>query len=98
MGQPQRLVSRTVRSFRKRFWTVLLLLIVMATGVVLHEFLGDEDQNLIHSREMLRLTSTPHIPNEFKDVLPRGKPLQGAEILRDAELLEKALYLSLIHI
>ncbi|MAV09904.1 MAG: hypothetical protein CMN96_00425 [Synechococcus sp. MED850] len=92
MGQPQRLVSRTVRSFRKRFWTVLLILIVMATGVVLHQFLGDEDQNLIHSREMLRLTSTPHIPNEFKDVLPRGKPLQGAEILRDAELLEKALY------
>lgn len=92
MGQPQRLVSRTVRSFRKRFWTVLLILIVMATGVVLNQFLGDEDQNLIHSREMLRLTSTPHIPNEFKDVLPRGKPLQGAEILRDAELLEKALY------
>ena len=92
MGQPQRLVSRTVRSFRKRFWTVLLILIVMATGVVLHQFLGDEDQDLIHSREMLRLTSTPHIPNEFKDVLPRGKPLQGAEILRDAELLEKALY------
>ena len=92
MGQPQRLVLRTVRSFRKRFWTVLLILIVMATGVVLNQFLGDEDQNLIHSREMLRLTSTPHIPNEFKDVLPRGKPLQGAEILRDAELLEKALY------
>ena len=92
MGQPQRLVSRTVRSFRKRFWTVLLILIVMATGVVLNQFLGDEDQNLIHSREMLRLTSTPHIPNKFKDVLPRGKPLQGAEILRDAELLEKALY------
>ena len=92
MGQPQRLVSRTVRSFRKRFWTVLLILIVMATGVVLHQFLGDEDQDLIHSREMLRLTSAPHITNEFKDVLPRGKPLQGAEILRDAELLEKALY------
>lgn len=92
MGQPQRLVSRTVRSFRKRFWTVLLILIVMATGVVLHQFLGDEDQDLIHSREMLRLTSAPHIPNEFKDVLPRGKPLQGAEILRDAELLGKAPY------
>ena len=92
MGQPQRLVSRTVRSFRKRFWTVLLILIVMATGVVLHQFLGDEDQDLIHSREMLRLTSAPHITNEFKDVLPRGKPLQGAEILRDAELLEKAPY------
>ena len=92
MGQPQRLVSKSVRSFRKRFWTFLLILIVLATGVVLHQFLGDEDQDLIHSREMLRLTSAPHITNEFKDVLPRGKPLQGAEILRDAELLEKAPY------
>ena len=68
------------------------MLIVLATGIVLHQFLGDDDQDVIHSREMLRLTSAPHIPNELTDVMPRGKPLQGAEILRDAELLEKAPY------
>ena len=92
MGRARRLVSGTVRSFRQRIWTVLLILIVLATGIGLHQFLGDDNQDVIHSREMLRLTSAPHIPNELTDVIPRGKPLKGAEILRDAELLEKAPY------
>ena len=92
MGLFPRLVGLSIRRLRARIWTVLLLVIVLCTGLVLQHFLGDEQQDVIRSREMLRLTSAPHIPNQLADVRPRGKPLQGEEILRDAELLENAPY------
>ena len=47
---------------------------------------------MISSRELLRLTSTPHIRNEAPDAAVRGRPLKGAEVLRDSELLEDAKY------
>ena len=47
---------------------------------------------MISSRELLRLTSTPHIRNEAPDAATRGRPLKGAEILRDSQLLEAAKY------
>ena len=87
-----RLVGFSIHRLRARLWTILLVVIVLLTGLVLHQFLGNERQDVIRSREMLRLTSAPHIPNESTDVQQRGKPLRGREILRDAELLESARY------
>ena len=92
MGLFPRLVGLSIRRLRARTWTVLLLVIVLVRGLVLQQFHGDEQQDVIRSREILRLTSAPHIPNQLSDVRPRGKPLQGAEIIRDAELLDNAPY------
>ena len=55
-------------------------------------FLGHESTNIIQSRELLRLTSTPHILNEATGKKSRGKPLRGIEVKRDAELLDRAPY------
>ena len=92
MGLFPRLVGVSIHRLRIRLWTILLVVIVLLTGVVLHQFLGNEQLDVIRSREMLRLTSAPHIPNELSDIQARGKPLRGGEILRDAELLESAPY------
>ena len=87
-----RLVGFSIHRLRARLWTILLVVIVLLTGLVLQQFLVNEQKDVIRSREMLRLTSAPHIPNEMSDVKPRGVPLRGREILRDAELLESARY------
>ena len=73
-------------------WNFFLILVVAISGIFLVQFLGKENLDVISSRELLRLTSTPHIRNEAPDAAPRGRPLQGREILRDSELLEAAKY------
>lgn len=79
-------------SFRLKFWDFLLVLVLVISGVFLVQFLGRENLDVISSRELLRLTSTPHIRNEAPDAAVRGRPLKGAEILRDSKLLEAAKY------
>ena len=75
-----------------RFWDFLLILVIVVSGIFLVQFLGRENLDVISSRELLRLTSTPHIRNEAPDAAVRGRPLKGAEVLRDSELLEDAKY------
>ncbi|MDG1059772.1 MAG: hypothetical protein P8O84_03585, partial [Synechococcus sp. cluster3_bin.96] len=75
-----------------KFWDFLLILVIVVSGIFLVQFLGRENLDVISSRELLRLTSTPHIRNEAPDAAVRGKPLKGAEILRDSELLQAAKY------
>ena len=77
---------------RLKVWDLALVLVVLVTGLLLTQFLGRENLDVISSRELLRLTSTPHIANEAPDAAERGRPLRGAEILRDAELLESTKY------
>ena len=77
---------------RQKRWNVLLLIVVATSMILLGRFLGYESTDIVQSRELLRLTSTPHIVNEASGVASRGKPLQGLEVKRDAELLEKAPY------
>ena len=77
---------------RLKVWDLLLVLVVVVTGLLLAQFLGRESLDVISSRELLRLTSTPHIANGAPDAAERGRPLRGAEILRDAELLEATKY------
>ena len=69
---------------RLSFWDFLLILVVMISGIFLVQFLSKENLDVISSRELLRLTSTPHIRNGAPDAAPRGRPLQGREILRDS--------------
>lgn len=87
----RRLVNQLTRR-RLKGWDLALALVVLVTGLLLVQFLGRENLDVISSRELLRLTSTPHIPNEAPDAAMRGKPLRGAELLRDAELLDAAKY------
>ena len=75
-----------------KFWDFLLILVIVVSGIFLVQFLGRENLDVISSRELLRLTSTPHIRNEAPDAATRGRPLKGAEILRDSQLLEAAKY------
>ena len=75
-----------------KFWDFLLILVIVVSGIFLVQFLGRENLDVISSRELLRLTSTPHIRNEAPDAATRGRPLKGAEILRDSQLLEAANY------
>ena len=91
------LLQRLLKSPRKlgislKFWDFLLILVIVVSGIFLVQFLGRENLDVISSRELLRLTSTPHIRNEAPDAAVRGKPLKGAEILRDSELLQAAKY------
>ncbi|WP_255476278.1 hypothetical protein [Synechococcus sp. SYN20] len=65
---------------------------IVVSAIFLVQFLGRENLDVISSRELLRLTSTPHIRNEAPDAATRGRPLKGAEILRDSQLLEAAKY------
>ena len=75
-----------------KFWDFLLILVIVVSGIFLVQFLGRENLDVISSRELLRLTSTPHIRNEAPDAAVRGRPLKGSEILRDSELLDAAKY------
>ena len=75
-----------------KFWDFLLIFVIVVSGIFLVQFLGRENLDVISSRELLRLTSTPHIRNEAPDAATRGRPLKGAEILRDSQLLEAAKY------
>ena len=85
-----RVVGSCVRG--RRLWDVILVGVLLATSIALAVFLGQDDRNVITSRELLRLTSTPHILNEAPDAADRGRPLRGREILRDSQLLEAAKY------
>jgi uncharacterized membrane protein len=60
------------------FWDFLLVLVIVISGIFLVQFLGRENLDVISSRELLRLTSTPHIRNEAPDAAARGRPLKGA--------------------
>jgi len=77
---------------RQKRWDVLLVLVALIAMFLVGRFLGHESTNIIQSRELLRLTSTPHILNEAAGKVSRGKPLKGLEVKRDAELLERAPY------
>jgi hypothetical protein len=71
-------------------WDVLFVGVLLATTLSFVVFLGQDDGNVITSRELLRLTSTPHILNEAPDAAGRGKPLRGSELLRDSQQLQAA--------
>ena len=71
-------------------WDVLFVGVLLATVLSFLVFLGQDDGNVIASRELLRLTSTPHILNEAPDAAGRGKPLRGSELLRDSQQLHAA--------
>ncbi len=91
------MLQRLLKSSRKlrislKFWDFLLILVIVVSAIFLVQFLGRENLDVISSRELLRLTSTPHIRNEAPDAATRGRPLKGAEILRDSQLLEAAKY------
>ena len=91
------MLQRLLKSSRKlgislKFWDFLLILVIVVSGIFLVQFLGRENLDVISSRELLRLTSTPHIRNEAPDAATRGRPLKGAEIVRDSQLLEEAKY------
>ena len=89
----QRLLKRTRKlGISLNFWDFLLIFVVVVSGIFLVQFLGRENLDVISSRELLRLTSTPHIRNEAPDAAVRGRPLKGSEILRDSELLDAAKY------
>ena len=83
-------VRRRVNALR--LWDLVLVGVLLATTLVLAMFLGQDARNVITSRELLRLTSTPHILNEAPDAAGRGKPLRKGELLRDAEQLDAAQY------
>ena len=74
------------------FWDFLLIILIVVSGISLFHFLGRENLDVISSRELLRLTSTPHIRNEAPDAAVRGRPLKGSEIIRASELLDAAKY------
>ena len=59
------------------FWDFLLIFVIVVSGIFLVQFLGRENLDVISSRELLRLTSTPHIRNEAPDAAVRGRPLKG---------------------
>jgi len=84
-----RLWSRVIGLNR---WDVLFVGVLLATTLSFVVFLGQDDGNVITSRELLRLTSTPHILNEAPDAADRGRPLKGSELLRDSQQLEAAKY------
>ena len=89
----QRLLKRTRKlGISLNFWDFLLIIVIVVSGIFLVQFLGRENLDVISSRELLRLTSTPHIRNEAPDAAVRGRPLKGSEILRDSELLDAAKY------
>ena len=56
-----------------KLWDFLLILVIVVSGIFLVQFLGRENLDVISSRELLRLTSTPHIRNEAPDAAVRGK-------------------------
>ena len=66
------MLQRLLKSPRKlgislKFWDFLLILVIVVSGIFLVQFLGRENLDVISSRELLRLTSTPHIRNEAPD-------------------------------
>ncbi len=85
-----RLIWRRIRGLNP--WDSVLVGVLLAAALVLAVFLGQDDRNVITSRELLRLTSTPHILNEAPDAAGRGRPLKGGEILRDSQQLDAAQY------
>ena len=52
-------------------WDVLFVGVLLATTLSFVVFLGQDAGNVITSRELLRLTSTPHILNEAPDAAGR---------------------------
>ena len=80
------------RALGRRRWDVVLVGVLLVTSIALVVFLGRDANNVITSRELLRLTSTPHILNEAPDAAGRGRPLRGSELLRDSQQLEAARY------
>ena len=75
----------------KYSWNSVLISGFLIAAILVTLFLNSEEQ-AVSTREVLRLTSSPHIVNLSKPSLNRGKPLSGLEVINDAELLAKTKY------
>ncbi len=75
----------------KYSWNSVLISGFLIAVILVTLFLNSEEQ-AVSTREVLRLTSSPHIVNLSKPSLNRGKPLSGLEVINDAELLAKTKY------
>ena len=75
----------------KYSWNSVLISGFLVAAILVTLFLNSEEQ-AVSTREVLRLTSAPHIVNLSKPSLNRGKPLSGLEVINDAELLAKTKY------
>ena len=75
----------------KYSWNSVLISGFLVAAILVTLFLNSEEQ-AVSTREVLRLTSAPHIVNLSKPSLNRGKPFSGLEVINDAELLAKTKY------
>ena len=62
----------------KYSWNSVLISGFLIAAILVTLFLNSEEQ-AVSTREVLRLTSSPHIVNLSKPSLNRGKPLSGLE-------------------